>query len=319
MPAIALLALALTACASDEANNEMPIQDEPPAMAERYFPDDLEQDGRLALTPGFSPDGQTMYLTQGPCDRIGDCPQQLKVSQRTADGWTRPVLMAQVPGKRSEAASVSADGTTLYFSWSAARVRHAGKDVREDFDLYALDLTDPAARPQPIDEPDINRIRGGRVKTLRFVNNETAPVLTRAGHLYFWSERLDGVGERDGFFARADGQGGFLPPEPLSVNSAGREDWFWTDLDETVLFFSSPDRGGEGGSDIFVAKRQADGSWGAPENLGPAVNSSADDYFARLTPDGRTLLFTSTRAFDGQVEGLGQVWSIPVSAVPALR
>lgn len=296
----------------------MPIQDEMPPKAERYFPDALQQDGRLALTPAFSPDGKTMYLTQGPCAQIGECPQRVHVSRLLETGWTTPEPLSQIPGRRSEAASVSPDGSTLFFSWSAIRPRHAGADAPEDFDLYRLDLSDPDAMPEPIDEPDINRIRGGRVKTLRFVHNETAPVLTRAGNLYFWSERLDGVGERDGFIARSDGAGGFFSPEPLSVNTRGREDWFWTDPDETILFFSSPDRGGEGASDIFAARRAKDGSWEAPFNLGPAVNGEAEDYYARLTPDGQTLLFTSTRAFAGQPEGLAQVWSIPVSAVPAL-
>ena len=316
----AILCAALAACSSQpEATNEMPIRDQRPVAAERYFPEDLQQDGRLALTPGFSPDGNTMYLTQGPCAEIGACPQQLKVAQRTATGWSTPVPLSRVPGRRSEAASVSPDGKTLLFSWSAVRARHDGADAPEDFDLYRLDLDDPSARPEPIDEPDINRIRGGRVKTLRFVHNETAPILTKAGNLYFWSERLDAVGERDGFIALTDGQGGFLSPEPLSVNSEGREDWFWTDPDETILFFSSPDRGGEGGSDIFVARRGVDGNWSAPVNMGAAVNSEADDYYARLTPDGQTLLFTSTRAFEGQPAGLAQIWSIPVSAVEALQ
>ena len=319
MPLLSICAALIGACQPATTGNEMPIQDETPPVAERYYPEQLQQDGRLALTPGFSPDGKVMYLTQGPCGRIGDCPQQLKVSRWSEAGWSTPEPLPQVPGRRSEAAAVTPDGRSLLFSWSAVRARHAGADAPEDFDLYRLDLTDTEASPEPIDEPDINRIRGGRVKTLRFVHNETAPVLTNAGNLYFWSERLDAVGERDGFIARADGNGGFLAPEPLAVNTSGREDWFWVDPNETVLFFASTDRGGAGGSDIFVSKRLPDGRWGDAVNLGAAVNSAADDYYARLTPDGETLLFTSNRAFDGQARGLAQVWSIPVSAVPALN
>lgn len=319
MPAFALCALSLAACAASEPTNEMPIQDERPAVAERFFPEELEQDGRISFTPVFSKDGRTMYFSQSECGQIANCPQRIKVSRMTEAGWSAPERVAQIPGARSGHPSLSPDGSMLLFNWSARRARWDENDVREDFDLYRLDLGDPDARPVPIDEPDINRIRGGRYKTWRYFNNEAAPILTNAGNLYFWSERIDGAGERDGYVAMADGAGGYEAPQLLSVNTPEREDSFWVNADETILLFASPDRGGEGQSDIFVSKRQADGSWGEAVNLGPIVNSSANEFFPSISPDGKRFFFTSMRGFDGQREGLSQIWSIPVSAVPALR
>ncbi len=286
---------------------------------QRFEPDALGQDGRITLTPAFSPDGSTLYFAQSECSPIWECPQQLKRSTLGPDGWTAPEAVPQTAGRRVDFPSVTPSGDALLFSWAANRPRHADRDVYEDFDLYRLDLRDPAARPVPLDEPDINRIRGGDVRQLRFVNNETAPVLTRDGDLYFWTERLDGVGERDIYLAPSDGAGGFLRaralPEP--INSAGRDAGSWIHPDGKLMLMTYADRGGEGGDDLFVSTR-TDGRWTRPVNLGPVVNSAASDFAGTISPDGTTLLFSSTRPFGAQAQGLIQVWSIPVAQVPVL-
>lgn len=290
------------------------------AAPQRLAPDDLQQDGRVTLTPAFTPDGDTMYFAQGECSPIWECPQRLKRSRRTAAGWSTPERVALPVESRVDWPSVSPDGRTLWFSWAKARVRDDGSVVYEDFDLYTLDLTDPHAEPRVVDGADINRVRGGAVRTLRFVHNETAPSLTRDGDLYFWTERLDGMGERDVYLARRDPDGGFRTAAPLPppVNSKGRDAGAWVDPEGTTMLLTYNERGGSGGADLFVS-RQVDGRWSEPVNLGPSVNSRYEDFSARLTPDRNHLVFTSTRPFDDQPPGLIQVWTIPVASVPALH
>ena len=71
--------------------------------------------------------------------------------------------------------------------------------------------------------------------------------------------------------------------------------------DGSALFFASargestPDRNGNPTMDIFLSKRTADGTWGAPERLPPPINSEAQDKAPFLHPDGRTLYFSSNR------------------------
>ncbi|KPL13164.1 hypothetical protein AMJ85_00045 [candidate division BRC1 bacterium SM23_51] len=63
--------------------------------------------------------------------------------------------------------------------------------------------------------------------------------------------------------------------------------------DGLELYFSAWQRpGGFGNFDLWVTKRTTtDGTWGEPENLGPAVNSPYDEAWPSLSPDGRVLFF----------------------------
>ena len=61
------------------------------AEPQRFYPDDLQQDGRVTLYPAFSPDGRTLYIVQSEGPPIWKYPQQLKSSERAPDGWSAPV------------------------------------------------------------------------------------------------------------------------------------------------------------------------------------------------------------------------------------
>jgi hypothetical protein len=66
-----------------------------------------------------------------------------------------------------------------------------------------------------------------------------------------------------------------LGPE---INSAGWDGQPAVTPDGSRLYFASDRPGGEGKSDIWIADRLPSGSWGAPRNAGPAVNSPADEF-----------------------------------------
>ncbi len=62
------------------------------------------------------------------------------------------------------------------------------------------------------------------------------------------------------------------------------------------LYFVSDKRGSMGGTDIFVAKKQADGKWGTPKNLGSAVNTPQNEGFPFVDSYGQ-LYFCSKGHF----------------------
>lgn len=313
-----VLTLGLVAC--DPATPELQANEKPANGEARLFaPDQLGQAGRVTLSPGFSPDGDTIYFAQADCERIWECPQLLMRSERTPDGWSKPERVPLPQEARVDWPSVSPDGKTLFFSWAPKRPDDAANEVYENFDLYRLDLSRSGAVPERLRGPDINRIRGGKIAKLRFVNNETAPVLTEDGELYFWSERLDGVGLRDIYRARSDGEGGFLAPEalPAPINDAG-ENASWVSNDGKLMLTSKVAQGSAEPSDLYVAVKRGK-VWSAPRKLGSVVNSPYAEFAARVTPDQKTLVFTSDRPARGDAAGLLQVWAVPVSALPVLQ
>ncbi len=290
---------------------------EVPIEPRLFLPEVLAPAGRITLTPGFSPDGRTMYFAQTECTPIWECPQRLKRIVRKGDSWSAPERVPLPQDARVDYPSVTPDGRYLLFSWSATRPEYAGRDIDVNFDLWRLDLTDPTATPEPLEAPDLNRIREGKIKKLRFVNNETAPILTAAGDLYFWSERLDGMGDRDVYIARADGKGGFQRPEPLPapINSASSDDGAWVSPDGKTMLITYSDRGGCGGSDLFIAHRKGE-SWTDPINLGCDINSPFDEYAAAMIPGTRSIVFPSTRPFKGASEYDVALW---IAELPVVR
>ena len=101
--------------------------------------------------------------------------------------------------------------------------------------------------------------------------------------------------------------------EPCVAPFAAEADFFYLEPclsgdGKRILFLSTrppegqPPKPGWGYQDIWFSDRQADGSWGAPQNLGPPVNTDGEEYFPSLTRDG-TLYFTR-----GSGEDSSRVW-----------
>lgn len=63
--------------------------------------------------------------------------------------------------------------------------------------------------------------------------------------------------------------------------------------DKRDLYFSSDKPGGYGGRDIWVSHKNDKGNWGSPINLGPYVNTNADESCAFMYADNQTLFFNS--------------------------
>jgi hypothetical protein len=78
--------------------------------------------------------------------------------------------------------------------------------------------------------------------------------------------------------------------------------------DGRSLFMASNRPGGQGGLDIWVARRDSvDQPFGAPENLPAPINSAADDFCPTPLRGGR-LLFVSRRVTEGVTCGMGDMY-----------
>lgn len=97
---------------------------------------------------------------------------------------------------------------------------------------------------------------------------------------------------------------------PVKVRVAGDYPFFAakTSFDGRELYYTMSDYpGGYGAEDIYVSRRLGDGQWGKPENLGPDINSGANEDTPCISADGKTLYFARNTHGDA----LG--WEIYVS------
>ncbi len=80
---------------------------------------------------------------------------------------------------------------------------------------------------------------------------------------------------------------------PYPINCFAQETHGSLSADKSTLFFTSDREGGLGGLDIYMAKKNPDGTWGKPKNLGPNINTEYDEETPMIHYDGRTLYFSS--------------------------
>jgi outer membrane protein OmpA-like peptidoglycan-associated protein len=79
----------------------------------------------------------------------------------------------------------------------------------------------------------------------------------------------------------------------LPVNGLFWESQSALSADGGLLYFASDRPGGLGGKDIWISRRNPDGSWDTPFNAGEKINTTFDEITPWPTPDGQTLLFSS--------------------------
>jgi ankyrin repeat protein len=117
------------------------------------------------------------------------------------------------------------------------------------------------------------------------------------GSIYFSSDDPGGLGAGDLYVSRFV-NGRYADPVNLGapVNSELSEAQPFIAPDESYLLFvrlNPPD--GLGRTDLYVSFRDDDGTWTPPRNMGPGVNSPANEGCPMVSPDGRYVLFNSHR------------------------
>jgi len=92
------------------------------------------------------------------------------------------------------------------------------------------------------------------------------------------------------------------------VNSTATDRGPAISKDGLSLYFASTRLSGSfGGEDIYVSQRQSqDSEWGPPVNLGPIINTTANEMVPAFSRDGHLLFFASNR-LDGSFGGV-DIW-----------
>jgi hypothetical protein len=94
--------------------------------------------------------------------------------------------------------------------------------------------------------------------------------------------------------------GQYQMPENLGsmVNSDSGDTCPFIDPYERFILFGSKRPGGYGWHDIYISKRNPDDTWNNPLNLGPTINTSFEDVFPSITPDGLYFFYETAKYGD---------------------
>jgi len=80
---------------------------------------------------------------------------------------------------------------------------------------------------------------------------------------------------------------------PKVINTKGHEIAASLSMFGDVIYFASDREGGYGGVDLYVSRKLPNGKWSLAQNLGPSINTKDDEDFPNISPDNKTLYFSS--------------------------
>lgn len=213
------------------------------------------------------------------------------VSYRDGDGWKKSINVKAVNSMANEGApTISANGRFLIFTSCADPVEgygHGRKGFGSCDLFYAYAVGDNWSKPRNL----------GNVINTR--NWESQPSFSADGKtLYF----IRGIGrgqnrQQDIYSCELTDEGTWTKPEPLSrtINTKGVEESVFIHPDGKTLYFSSNGHPGMGGLDIFMSKKDENGEWGTPVNLGYPINTFNDENSLTVGADGNIAYFASDR------------------------
>lgn len=116
--------------------------------------------------------------------------------------------------------------------------------------------------------------------------------------LYFVSNRPGGYGGSDIYVSHLQEDGRWGKPENLGpdINTSGDESSPFIHADNNTLYFASDGWPGVGGVDLYISRKQLDGHWSKPQNLGYPINTIDHEGSIFITADGNTAYFASDRS-----------------------
>lgn len=264
--------------------------------------DDLAQIPGEIYEPRLSWDGLTLFFVRGKAGENAD----IYTARRTPSGWSAPQPLSAINSEQDELGpEPSADGAALYFYSD----RPGGLG---GYDLWCARRAPDVAADGPVWQTPLNL---GPTVNSEF--NDYGPAVSHDGKtLYFASNRPQPQDQRQ--------------PDPQAWPATVREDWFkrtydlyQSQLSESgasqaapiaalntpsnegapcispngdFLYFASDRPGGVGGFDLYRA-RVLHGEIQSAQNLGPSINTPANELDPGLAQLGFALYFSSDRPF----------------------
>jgi outer membrane protein OmpA-like peptidoglycan-associated protein len=252
--------------------------------------------GEYEYFPALTADGNTFLFTRNIREGEGvEAPRQedFYTSKKINNAWqtANPINSVNTLGNEG-APSLSADGEIMFFASCMEVTGDYGSSDRKGYGscdiFYAQKINGKWSKP---------RNAGSMINTR---NWETQPSFSSDGKtLYFIRGMVsrEGIKNPDIYSSVIGEDGKFSEPVKLgdNINTLEGEESVFIHPDNQTLYFSSEGHPGMGRLDIFMSKRNADGSWGKAVNLGYPINTVADENSLLVDADGKLAYFASER------------------------
>jgi outer membrane protein OmpA-like peptidoglycan-associated protein/Tol biopolymer transport system component len=169
--------------------------------------------------------------------------------------------------------TITKDNRTLYFTFN----------YEGNFDIYYSEWTIDGWGPIQNMGPNVNDPKQW----------DSQPSISSDGKdLYFASYR-DTIYFTSDIFRTTNTNGSWTKPEKLPFNTNGNEKTPFIHPDNRTLYFASDSLPGMGGYDIYLIRKDADGKWGEPVNIGYPINTGGDQVGFIISTDGSKGYFAS--------------------------
>lgn len=236
--------------------------------------------------PALTADGKTLIITRRmPKNEYSTAEteeeEDFYVSQLQEDGTWSPAQRMEEPVNSTDnegAQCISQDGRIMIFT-ACNR-----KDGYGRCDLYlCVRHGEEWSRPRNI---------GIEINSRSW---DSQPCLSLDGRtLYFVSDRKGGYGGKDIWVSRLT-ENGWGAPQNMGpeINTEGDESSPFIHFDDKTFYFTSNGHVGMGGFDLFVSRRNEDGTWGKAQNMGYPINTEHDESNLIVSADGSRAYFSS--------------------------
>ena len=245
--------------------------------------------------PALTVDGETLLFTRLLKVKNIESNEQedFFVANKNLSGeWNESFPMPRnINTSNNEGApTLSADGRSLVFVACADQTGYYGpnRKGRGSCDLFYA--------------KKIGRTWYGPMNIPGYVNSanwESQPSLSADGKTLYFVRGIKGdrTNNSDIYVSQLQEDGTWGRPErlPDHVNTNKTEESVHIHPDGRTLYFASKGHPGMGGSDLYITRKNANGEWSIPENLGYPINTKYDENSLMVSAEGEIAYFASDR------------------------
>ncbi len=271
-----------SSCNSEQASNENIPESTIPSFdldyqAEMVAPGVISKasfEGHASINP----EGNEIYFTVYSNDHAYST---IAYSVQQEGQWQEPEIVSFSGKYRDGSPALSPVGNKIYFSSNRPK---EGREVNASNDIWVSERNEAGTWSNPTRLSD----------AVNGPHNEFSPSVDAAGNLYFCSNRPGGYGDMDVYFSKYENET-YLPAELMStaINSSYHEGNVGVSPDGNLLFLMIQHKPGDYGYDDIHYSIKHEGVWSPVLNVGTVINTPTYDFSPKVSPNGRTLFFSS--------------------------